>query len=76
MIAEYICKKLPQYTIKRTAKPEEKGIVIQKKEAIYRYILRCTECGQEIKRQKQSKAVVNYKKYRCGKCGGKLERIL
>jgi len=76
LIAEDICKKLPQYTIKRTAKPEEKGIVIQKKEPVYRYILRCTECGQEIKRQKLSKAVVNYKKYRCGKCGGKLERIL
>ena len=48
---------------------------IQKQPA-YKYILRCTKCGQEIKRQRTSKVILYYKRYRCGKCGGKLERVL
>ena len=76
LYADYINKKLPQYTIKRVAKESEVDITIDRKQPVYKYILRCTKCGQEIKRQKETKVVINYKKYRCGKCGGKLERIL
>ena len=53
-----------------------KGIVVERKAPVYRYILRCTKCGQENRRQKETKVVVNYKRYRCGKCGCKLERIV
>ena len=74
--AEYINTKLSGYDIKRVAKPFDVGVALETKESIYKYILRCTKCGQEIKRQKQSKVILNYKRYRCGKCGGRLERIL
>lgn len=74
--AEYINKNLNGYNIKRVAKPCEMGGVLETKAPIYKYVLRCTKCGQEIKRQKQSTVISNYKRYRCSKCGGKLERIL
>ena len=71
--AEYINNKLPDYNIKRIATQSEMELIIKPKQPVYKYILRCTNCGAEIKRQKLSKVVVNYKRYRCGKCGGKLE---
>lgn len=74
--AEFINKRLPQYNIKRVAKESETGIIVERKAPVYRYILRCTKCGQEIKRQKETKVITNYKRYRCGKCGGRLERII
>ena len=74
--AEFVNKRLPQYNIKRVVKENETGIIVERKAPVCRYILRCTKCGQEIKRQKETKVVINYKRYRCGKCGGKLERIL
>ena len=74
--AEFVNKRLPHYNIKRVAKESETGIIVGRKAPVYRYILRCTKCGQEIKRQKESKVITNYKRYRCGKCGGRLERIL
>lgn len=74
--AEFVNKRLPKYNIKRIADSNETGIVVERKAPVYRYILRCTKCGQEIKRQKETKVVINYKRYRCGKCGGRLERIL
>ena len=74
--AEFVNRRLPQYDIKRVAKESETGIVVERKAPVYRYILRCTKCGQENRRQKETKVVVNYKRYRCGKCGCKLERIV
>lgn len=76
LLAETVNKFLPQYNIKRTASYEVKGLDTSPKEPIYRYCLRCTDCGREIFRQKQSKVITNYKKYRCGKCGGKFERVM
>lgn len=75
LYAEHINRKLPQYNIKRVIKGDEAGINIERKKPVYKYVLRCTKCGQEIKRQNETKVVINYKKYHCGKCGGKLERI-
>lgn len=74
--AEYINWKLPQYNIRRVATKGDIALIIERKEPVYKFILRCTKCGQEIKRQKETKVVINYKRYRCGKCGGKLERKL
>lgn len=76
LYSEFVNKNLLQYNIKRVAKESETGILVERKPPIYRYILRCTKCGQEIKRQKETKVVINYKRYRCGKCGGKLERLI
>jgi len=75
-LAEYVNARMPQYTIKRVASMQENGVVPQRNEPRYKYILRCTKCGIEIKRQKQSKVITDYKHYRCGKCGGNLERVL
>lgn len=74
--AEYINGKLPQYNIKRVVSQNDVALIIERKKPVYKYILRCTKCGQEIKRQKETKVVINFKRYRCGNCGGKLERIL
>lgn len=74
--AEYINWKLPQYNIRRVATKGDIALIIERKEPVYKFILRCTKCGQEVKRQKETKVVINYKRYRCGKCDGKLERIL
>ena len=76
LYADYINKKLPQYTIKRVSKESEVNITIDRKQPVYKYILRCSKCGQEVKRQKKTKVITNYKRYRCGNCGGRLERII
>lgn len=74
--AEMVNKKLPQYDIRRVAKPSDTKDIIERKMPVYKYVLRCEKCGQEIKRQKMSKVITNFKRYRCGKCGGRLDRIL
>ena len=76
LYADYVNKKLPQYTIKRVSKESEVNITIDRKQPVYKYILRCSKCGQEVKRQKETKVITNYKRYRCGNCGGRLERII
>ena len=76
LYADYVNKKLPQYTIKRVSKESEVDITIDRKQPVFKYILRCTKCGQEVKRQKETKVITNYKRYRCGNCGGRLERII
>lgn len=53
--AELVNRRLPKYNIKRVAKESETGIIVERKTPVYRYILRCTKCGQEIKRQKETK---------------------
>lgn len=40
-----------------------------------KYIFKCKNCGQIIRRRKRTKFVENYQNYRCGKCGGRLEKI-
>ena len=76
LYADYVNKKLPQYTIKRVSKESEVNITIDRKQPVYKYILLCTKCGQKVKRQKETKVITNYKRYRCGNCGGRLERII
>ena len=41
----------------------------------YQYEFICKDCGQVIRRKRQSKFVNNYKNYRCGVCGGNFDRI-
>ena len=75
LLADYVNRNLPQYNIKRATNFEEKGFVLESKPTEYRYLLRCKNCGAEIGRQRESKAVINYKNYRCSKCRGELERL-
>ncbi len=73
--AELINRKFPQYTIKRTASREEKGITAGKPEPIYRYVIQCCSCGTEFPRERESNLVKHPENYRCGKCHGRLVRI-
>lgn len=72
--AETVNFLLPQYNIKTRSSFEEKGLEDTRSEPVYRYILKCQDCGTEIKRQKKSAAVEHPEHYRC-KCGGRLSRI-
>lgn len=38
-----------------------------------KYMVVCTECGAEYPRKRKCSLVENVDRYRCGKCGGKLE---
>lgn len=60
------------YNIKRTTSNEEKGI----ERTPYTYMVKCKDCGREIGRYKMSNVIQRPQNYRCGSCGGKLERIL
>lgn len=73
-LAEYVNQKMPQYCIERVSGFEELGNVDEKAE--YKYIIKCSGCGQTVYRQRKSRLVTDCKKYRCAKCGGKFERIL
>ena len=69
-LAAFINSQLPQYNIRSRTPAEEKGIQIE-----YRYLFRCTDCGNQIGRHKKSRFVEHYDKYICSKCGGKFKRI-
>ena len=76
LLSQIVNENLPDYCVKRTTDFEDIGVEKPVKEPVFRYILKCEKCGLEIRRQRLSKAVKNYKKYRCAKCGGKLKRII
>lgn len=64
--AELINKKYPKYNIKRTTSREEK--FLKPIEINYKYVFKCTGCGQTIKRQRNT----NFeKRYLCGICGNR-----
>ena len=75
LLAEEVNRNFPKYNIRRTFNREEIANLTDIKKPEYRYILKCKSCGLEIMRQRKTQAVTNYKNYRCGKCGGNLERI-
>lgn len=70
-LATQVNQRLPQYSIKRTASYEEKGV----EPDAARYIIRCTCCGKEFSRQRMSNLVRAPQNYRCGACGHPLERV-
>lgn len=74
--ATYINTKLG-YNIKRVGSPKEdyekSNIPYVEKEVECKYKIKCQKCSQEIYRQRFNIRKLN--RYRCGKCGGKLEII-
>lgn len=72
--ARYINQKLG-YDIKRAGNPKEdyqqSNVPYTEKEVNYKYRIKCQKCGQTIYRQRFNIRKIN--RYRCGKCGGKLE---
>jgi len=74
-LAAKVNRRLPQYTIKRTTSYEEKGLEYKPKARTNRYAVKCIQCGNEFYREKESKLIQHPEKYRCGSCGGHLERF-
>ena len=72
--AEKVNFLLPQYSIKARSSYKDKGLEDTRPEPEYRYILKCLQCGTELKRQRKSASVEHPECYRC-KCGGRLSRI-
>ena len=56
------------YNISRATKSD---LVID----VFKYIIKCKKCGQEVGRHKKSKLVKEYNHYHCGICGGNFERV-
>ena len=74
-LAAKVNRLLPQYTIKRTTSYEEKGLEYKPKPRTNRYAVKCTHCGKEYYREKESKLIQYPDKYRCGVCNHPLKRI-
>lgn len=72
-LAAEVNRRLPQYTIKRTATLEEKGLAPVIRTRTDRYMLRCTRCGRTFCRERQSRLILHPEQYRCT-CGGRLVR--
>lgn len=74
--AAYINQKLG-YNIKRVGNPKEdyakSNIPYQEEKENYQYKIQCKQCGQEIYRKRFNENLI--KRYRCGKCGGKLQLV-
>lgn len=60
------------YHIERTADYAGFGME-EKPEEIWKYRIRCRNCGNTGYRIKKSRVVTNPENYRCSKCGGALE---
>ncbi len=74
-LAAKVNRRLPQYTIKRTASYVEKGLEPERKERTNRYAVKCVHCGKEYYREKESKLIRYPDRYRCGICNNYLKRI-
>ena len=61
--------------IKRCSSADEKGIDPALQESAYRYVYRCTGCGQMVKRMRASRFTQYPHLFRCGKCGGNFEAV-
>jgi len=75
VFASRVNRMLPQYTIKRVTSCAEKGLEHTPKPRTNRYAVKCTHCGKEFCREKESKIIRHPEKYRCGACGNYLERV-
>ena len=68
-------RKYPELEIARTASAEKFGLEEEQKEIKRQYAIRCTHCGQMHYSSKLSKSIKFPERYRCGRCGGNLERV-
>ena len=74
--AEYINQNLG-YNISRVGNIEEdykkSNLEYKKNDKVFKYKIACKKCGQIIYRERLRKSLI--KRYRCGKCKGKLELV-
>lgn len=61
------------YEIKATSGYEAFGLEDPGRREQVRYRIVCVNCGMEFTRKRRCPIVVNTDRYRCGKCGGRLE---
>ena len=71
-LADRVNRACPEYRIRRTASPEEKGIACGARPRRSRYQITCRKCGLCAFRQRASRLVLHPERYRCGRCGGML----
>lgn len=67
------------YGIKRTSSAEEKNTENLNESTrfeIPKFRLECVDCGSGKNFYRNTKAVKNYQYYRCGRCNGKLKKIV
>lgn len=74
-LAAKVNRRLPQYTIKRTTSEEEKGFERTVRVRTNRYTVKCSKCGREYHREKESKVIQHPEKYRCGACNSPFVRV-
>lgn len=72
--AMVLSRKFPEYTITRTTSIAATGAVVPKRE--YKYILRCETCGALIKRKQMCRVVAHPEYFRCGRCRGRIVRVM
>ena len=82
--ADYVNQRYPQYNIKRVSSYTEMGVTPPENRTASSagpavsgggYVLRCLGCGEVMVRLRKSRVITYYKRYRCSKCGGRLERL-
>ena len=61
------------YRITATSSYKSMGLKDPGSREQVKYLVKCTKCGQEYPRKRKCNLVENVDRYRCGKCGGKLE---
>ena len=60
------------YNIQRTGKLVMANLTEEEEAKFYKYVIKCSECGNLTYRQRKSKLVTETHHYKC-KCGGQLE---
>ena len=56
-----------------TRDSQQRSGIAKARMAKVKYMIRCTQCDYAYYRMKRSALVLHPERYRCGKCGGKLE---
>ena len=64
------------YDIKRTSNRSEYGLESYVPKENIKYIFKCENCGQIIRRRRKSNFTKYYNLYTCGVCNGKFERLV
>ena len=75
-LAEKVNSKLG-YNIKRCSSASEKGVIEDHRlDNRRQYIIVCEKCGLAYTRQRACRLVENPELFRCGRCGGKLKKLI
>lgn len=65
-----------EYTIERLANKEEMNALEKVRKDDYKYLIVCTQCGREVRKNRKSSIVDYPQLWRCGICGGTFKRVV